>query len=151
MTPVEFLLENRRINLKTNCWEWSGLIGTNGYGKARYKGRNISPHRFSYESFVGTIPNGMHVCHQCDNRPCFNPEHLFLGTAKDNAQDMVRKGRSLTGSRHSMHKLTDCDVRTVLDLLACGWPKARIASLFGVSSYTIYSISTGKTWKHITD
>ena len=87
------LLSGRRI-APSGCWEWSrATFGQTGYGVIRMSGRTRTVHRAAYEALCGPIPNGMQVLHRCDNRRCFNPEHLFIGTPKDNAIDMVNKGR----------------------------------------------------------
>lgn len=81
--------------VKSGCWEWTGGKNRGGYGQLRVDGgRNKTPaHRFSYELHVGPIPEGMKVCHSCDNPGCVNPDHLWVGTQADNVHDMMAKGR----------------------------------------------------------
>ncbi len=81
-------------NLLSSCIEWTREIRANGYGRAKIKGKNWSVHRYAWTVVNGPIPEGLFVCHKCDNRKCYNVEHLFLGTAKDNIQDCHNKGRS---------------------------------------------------------
>lgn len=90
-----YILQRINKNKENDCWEWTGGTQSRGYGitgipKTRKK---IVTHRASYEAFIGEIPKGLYVCHKCDNPPCCNPNHLFVGTQKENLQDMVRKGR----------------------------------------------------------
>ena len=79
-----------------DCWEWVGARYPQGYGRIHRWGtdnRNSYTHRVAWELVNGTIPDGMCVCHHCDNPPCCNPRHLFLGTQNDNIQDSIKKGR----------------------------------------------------------
>jgi hypothetical protein len=78
-----------------NCWLWTGSINTYGYGTIAVNGKNKMVHRYAYEILKGEIQEGLFVCHKCDVRNCVNPEHLFLGTANDNNQDMISKGRQV--------------------------------------------------------
>lgn len=101
------------------CHEWLGAkyrstTSAGGYGKRMYKGKVWLAHRAAWDETYGPIPNGMLVCHKCDNRICVRPSHLFLGTAYDNMQDMVSKGRcDNSGERNGRAKLTEKQVREI--------------------------------------
>lgn len=89
---IESLL-SKTSKQKNGCWVWNGRVNHKGYGKASWNGKEARVHRVIYEHFHGAVPEGMQVCHHCDNPPCCNPEHLFVGTALDNEHDKLRKGR----------------------------------------------------------
>lgn len=76
-----------------DCWIWTGCVGTSGYPQLSSSGKTIFMHRWAYEEFIGRIPDGMSVLHRCDVKRCVNPEHLFIGTQRDNIRDMISKGR----------------------------------------------------------
>ena len=82
-----------RVEKTEGCWLWRGSRTTAGYGNVRVGPKNKYAHRLAWELTNGAIPNGLHVCHRCDNPPCVRPDHLFLGTGKDNARDSMQKGR----------------------------------------------------------
>lgn len=84
---------NTTPNAATGCLEWNKYRLPVGYGRTRYEGQNILAHRMAWILINGSIPDGMCVLHRCDNPPCCNVEHLFLGTRKDNTADMIAKGR----------------------------------------------------------
>jgi hypothetical protein len=118
-------------------------------------------HRLSYEMHCGAIPHGLIVCHRCDNPPCVRPDHLFLGTHKDNTQDMIAKGRSAGGfgsngvihvfhgeANHAAH-LTDAQVREIRRLHASGVQQVTLSTDFNVAIATIYRIVHRITWRHI--
>lgn len=84
----------KKIDKVGDCWVWNGTVGNHGYGKINDFGDMVLTHRVSYEATYGKIPEGMQVLHKCDVKLCVNPDHLFIGTQKDNVQDMLRKGRN---------------------------------------------------------
>lgn len=144
----------RLVEKSEDCWEWRGYTtpitapGAGGYGRFnRYLGtymrRTVMAHRFSYELAYGPIPEGLHVCHRCDNRVCVRPDHLFLGTALDNTRDRDRKGRhrALRGEEHPRCRLTRAQAETVRRRYAAGGASyAALAAELGVSVQVIVSI-----------
>jgi len=151
--PAKQRLFAKVKNGPSGCIEWAGHKTPNGYGVIGgldvYK--KVSTHRLSYEIHFGPVPKGMHVCHKCDNRACINPDHLFLGSASENMQDMYRKGRqpNFKGERHPGAKLSEADVLRIKELLATGIVNRRIAEMFKVSPTTICTINTGRKWTHL--
>ncbi len=103
-TPQQRFYSQIEKNNENGCWEWTGFILNHpyyGYGSIRVEKKIVRAHRFSYELHKGKIPNGLHVCHSCDNRRCVNPDHLWIGTHQDNMRDMMAKGR------HNFNKKTN--------------------------------------------
>ena len=130
------------------CWIWTGLVRPDGYGATRFEGREQGAHRVAWKLFRGKIGPGISVCHKCDVRTCVNPEHLFLGTPAQNAQDMRAKGRNHTGEKHRSAKLTLNQVRRIKAMLAEDkMYMSEIAREFGVSETTIRAIKSGRTWR----
>ena len=130
------------------CWEWIGAQTEDGYGRFRIGRGKYYAHRLAYLLWHGNLPEDLLVMHACDNPPCCNPRHLRLGTADENIQDRVSKGRSRgpRGQRHGSVKLSENDVRGIRGFLRSGWPHTSIARLFDVSLSTIADIANGKTW-----
>lgn len=136
------------------CWPWSGSRGLYGYGvmskTCRGKSGSVHmAHRLSWEIHFGEIPEGMCICHKCDNPPCVNPKHLFLGTKADNAQDRNAKGRHTNQSgEHNGHaRLCRQDIDRIIRLLELGRPQSEIAAMFGVKQPHISRILRGAAWK----
>jgi hypothetical protein len=136
----------------SECWEWRWSGTPRGYGAVWSGGRQTYAHRKAYELFVGAIPDGMMVCHKCDNPKCCNPAHLFLGTQKDNMSDCVAKGRLTKGEHHGerngRHKLTEDLVGWIRLFAKNGIPHRHIADLFGVTRSVVSHIKCGRSWRH---
>ncbi len=109
-----------KVNVRTinECWEWNACTYHHGYGKfSLTRCHPVYAHRVAYELTYGSIPPGLLVCHTCDNRPCCNPSHLFVGTQKDNMQDCKRKGRmSMPPHNKYIAKAIDTPRQSVLSL-----------------------------------
>ncbi len=160
----------------SGCWEWQGEIMNSGYGRFAFKGRTRTmAHRASYLLFVGPIPEGYFVLHRCDHPRCVRPEHLFTGTAVDNMQDMLRKGRGhspsgeahwthrhpelvargfpkVSGEAHPRAKLTALQVRDIRRRYASeGITHQALANEYGLDKSTIGDIIRRKRWRHLPD
>lgn len=103
----ESLFKRARVK-KSGCWHFIGSLSKTGYGVVGLNGKVIGAHRAAWILTNGEVPDGLFVCHKCDNRRCINPDHLFLGTAKDNTQDMISKGRRVGRNRETAGNYTVC-------------------------------------------
>lgn len=149
---IKFLYEEKVIR-KEGCWDWKGHFDKNGYSQVHgYNGKRYVPlkaHRVSYEIHKGEIPKGKVVCHSCDNPRCTNPDHLWIGTSKENSEDEVKKGRSSKGEDRYNARFREEDIREIRKRLNDGVTQTRIAKDYGVHLMTINFIAQGKTWKHV--
>lgn len=137
-----------RAKKSRGCWQWAGTTDWKGYGVIEIKKPGaarrhvLRAHRISFEIFNGVIPPGKFICHKCDNPPCVNPKHLFIGDRSDNMQDCFTKGRGRTGI------LRPRDIRYIRK----EYPKKdvtarRLAKKFGVGRKAIYDAAKRKTWR----
>ena len=141
--------QKHKLNAKTGCWEWTAGLGVQGYGRFKQGGKTRLAHRVSYALHVAHIPEAALVLHKCDNRKCVNPDHLFIGTQKDNIQDMKAKGRGVVGEASPHAKLTEADVLRIYDLYESGVGTIRLAKMFSITKNLAWLIVRGRTWKHL--
>jgi len=151
--PIERFWKNVSITSKNSnkgCWEWVGRKSYKGYGIMKIKSKSVQAHRFSYElSNQSKIPEGLLVCHHCDNPTCVNPHHLFLGTIPENNLDRDRKGRKALGERNGKSKLTEDDVKKIKNLIKLGISDSEVARRFNLWHTTVRAIRVGITWSHV--
>lgn len=147
-TPQERIEKYSMPEPNSGCWIWLGIIDGPGYGIVSIKRRSTKAHRFSWELHRGPIPDGLCVCHVCDNRLCINPDHLFLGTKLDNCRDMYSKGRNVnnSGVKHWHAKITEAQARKIKRSRLLGHV---LMKRYGLSKAQISAIRTGRSWKHI--
>ena len=150
------------VDKDEGCWVWKGNRFISGKGSFwdRRQGKARLAHRVAWELAKGPIPDGLCVCHHCDNPPCVRPDHLFIGTQKDNMQDASRKGRHVSrlhpgimprGERHWKAKLTRHDVlRIYAKALSGDYSEQYIANSFGVSRSSVQAIKNGWNWRWLT-
>ena len=161
-----------RVDRTEGCWVWMGARVSKGYGNLWHGGKSISAHRHAWELTVGPIPPGMHVLHHCDNPPCVRPDHLWLGTNRENQIDSRDKGRrahlasrlpyqtcehcgarfrvsNLTRPRRycgraCIARLTPENLVAIRSELAVGVSQAALAREYQVSAMTIWTIAVGR-------
>ena len=144
----------RRVEKTDGCWWWIPAKSANKYGLIQLGGvgsKSVTTHRFSYELHNGEIPEGMIVMHSCDNPSCVNPDHLSLGTHKDNVADMIAKGRrgdpKVVGVDHPKAVLNEHKVRYIRANPSKS--HAQLARELGVGANTVRGVRTGRTWSHV--
>lgn len=138
---------SRIEKMPSGCWHYD-MRGTGRRTIVSTENGGMIAHRYSYELHVGPIPAGLWVLHSCDNGVCVNPEHLRIGTPKDNSQDMVQRKRNRVGSRHPNAKLSESQVREIRAKYARGLGSV-LGVEYGVSNAVICGIANGKTWRHV--
>lgn len=128
---LRILLE-KTVRTERGCLEYTGCIQSNGYSRATIRRQSDYGHRHAFRLAHGEIPDGLDVCHKCDNRRCINPDHLFLGTRLENMQDAVSKGRQARGLNLPQAKLSPEHVDQIVSLAKQGLPYREIAERFGI-------------------
>lgn len=151
----------------SGCWNWKLALNDRGYGQVMYRGRVMQAHRAAWlEASGGEIPDGIFVCHKCDNRACVRPAHLFLGTPQDNSTDMKNKGRAPSGEAHyrtgtngvyssgvnnGRAKLTEADVLAIREAFKHErfGLVADLSRQYGVSRTTIVRVGEHLNWRNV--
>jgi len=141
---IEERFFSRFVKIDNGCWQWRAHTDKDGYGILPGDAKNTRAHRFSYELHHGPILDGMVICHKCDNPGCVNPDHLFSGTVKDNAQDALKKGRHYIGEKNGRSKLTE---ERIKEILSSNMNGQQLADKFGVTRHTINNVRRGVTWQ----
>ena len=153
---VRFWRHVDRGSSEDDCWFWTGALSRKGYGwfKLDPQEEPISAHRAAWLLLVGPIPDGMFVCHHCDNRQCVNPDHLFIGTCADNIHDMWAKGRASQngkkGEQHYNAKFTNEQVQEIRCHYQQGTESiSSIARRYGVNQSCISKMIGRKSWNSV--
>lgn len=153
----KFIAINRRfwskVSKTDSCWLWTGSVTGGGYGQiweSLPNRKRHDAHRWSWIMHNGEIPLNLHVLHKCDVKLCVNPDHLYLGTRKDNMRDALERGQKLVGSQCSFAKLSAEQVVLVRELKALGiYTNAKLAQEFDVSPTTIWRAYSGRAYKDV--
>lgn len=147
------LVLNGRIH-PSGCWEWTGKTSVDGYGVMRVGRVATKPSRAMWLLLKGEVPElpgtlGAVVCHKCDNKLCFNPDHLFIGTQAENIADRVAKGRCAHGERCAKAKITNEQAKRIIELRRSGAKLSELSRAFGIGVSAVSHICTGRNWKRL--
>lgn len=152
---AEFLCRHRKIT-DSGCWEWTRCRDTKGYGQVCVDYKKWIVSRLAYKIWKGPLLPKLCILHRCDNPPCFNPDHLFIGTLSDNTRDAIRKGRfinvgrTMFGEAHHQAKLKTSDVLKIREAYQPNKVHAKtLAQFYGVSVHTIRAIISKRLWSHL--
>ena len=142
------------IKSEDECWTWKDSTVPRGYGHISIESRPYYAHRISYCISYGDIPDGLLICHKCNNRSCVNPKHLYAGTSKDNIRDSINAGTfsefpHFRGDNSPTSKLTSIQVLQIRDLIDAGVRHKDIAKQFNIGRSTVTGIHNKLIWKHL--
>jgi hypothetical protein len=139
------------VDRSGKCWLWTGPLRSrkDPYGVLVFHEKKHAAYRLSYELAHGPIPDGLLVCHHCDNPRCVRPEHLFLGTCADNNADKAVKFRGIRGEQHHRARLTEQEVLAIRQNYAAGVPVRTLVALYNTPKGTIKDVVRRTTWKHL--
>lgn len=158
MNELERFWSKVEIKDETACWEWNAARGRTGYGRFRQPNFHEYAHRAAWRLTHGLIPEGQKVLHKCDNPPCVNPTHLYLGTSADNSADILKRNRygdpakrGRKGELHPNAKLTEEDVNAIRKRIADGEKNTMLAREYGVTPALIGHIVKRRAWSHVGD
>lgn len=149
LSIAERLARSTTPEPNTGCHIWTGILMPKGYGKiGTVNGSTMTAHRAAWIVHNGPITDGLHVLHRCDSPWCVNPDHLFLGTNKQNIEDKVAKGRSPKGEKNAQAKLTTVQVA---EIKFSGAPPIEMCRKFGIRRQVVSYIRCGHAWQHVTE
>ena len=148
---IDLMFSYINKNAENSCWEWTRCLSNKGYAVFNVKNKMILVHRFMYEKFKNKISNKMSVCHSCDNPKCVNPEHLFLGTHKENIIDCIKKGRDkkARGERQRKCSISEKTAIEIKTKFKEGKTIKEIYHLFDCSYQTVWNICKNRSWKYL--
>ena len=137
--PIKSFSDRLELDEETGCWNWTGARARDGYGRMKRGGKSIAAHRYAFEKLVAPIPDGACVLHSCDNPACCNPDHLRVGSQKDNIHDAINRGRFVAPRQ----KLTLAQVDEIKSSSASN---RELGECFGVHATTIRDVRSGRTF-----